>query len=132
MNVHDNGSASSCRILIIDDEESIRVSLKYHFEDCGFDTEAVASAEEALRLMEQNLPKAVIVDLRLPGMDGLEFLRIAASRWPDVKYLIYTGSPAASIPEELVSIPGISSRLFFKPLPDLSELTNEVSRLIED
>lgn len=120
------------RVLIIDDEESIRVSLKYHFEDCGFDTRSVGSAEEALGMMEHDLPDAVIVDLRLPGMDGVEFLRTAAARWPEVRYLIYTGSPAASVPEELVSIPGVSSRLFFKPLPDLSELSDEVSRLLED
>ncbi|MBN2586627.1 MAG: response regulator [Candidatus Fermentibacteraceae bacterium] len=118
-------------VLIIDDEESIRISLKYHFEDCGFRTRSVDSAEEALSVMDEELPDAVIVDLRLPGMDGLEFLRIAISRWPDVHYIIYTGSPAASVPEDLVSIPGVSGRLFFKPLVDLAELSDHVTSLVK-
>lgn len=122
--------AAGVRVLVIDDEESIRVSLKYHFDDCGYKTRAVDSAEGALEMMEEELPDVVIVDLRLPGMDGMEFLRIAGSRWPQVHYIIYTGSPAASVPEELVSIPGVSSRLFFKPLVDLSELSDQVAALV--
>jgi CheY-like chemotaxis protein len=124
------GRDAEISVLIIDDEESIRVSRKYHFEDCGFRTRSVESAEEALARMEGDLPDAVIVDLRLPGMDGIEFLRLATARWPDVHYIIYTGSPAASVPEELVSIPGVSGRLFFKPLVKLSELSDHVSSLV--
>jgi len=122
-------SRDPIRVLIVDDEESIRVSLHFHFEDCGFGTRAAGSAEKAMDLMEEELPDAVIVDLRLPGMDGMEFIRQASGRWPDVHYIIYTGSPAASVPEEIGSITGVSRKLFFKPLADLSELSDEVIRL---
>lgn len=126
------GTRTAGSVLIIDDEESIRVSLDYHFQDCGFRTRTVGSAEEALSGMGDELPDAVIVDLRLPGMDGMEFLRLAAAEWPEVHYVIYTGSPAASIPEELVSIPGVSARLFYKPLADLMEISEHVRGLITD
>ena len=103
-------------VLIIDDDESIRVSLTFHFDDCGFKTYSVETAEEALDLMENVLVNSVIVDLRLPGIDGIEFIRQASNRWPDARYVIYTGSSIASIPDEILSISSVSSKLFLKPL----------------
>ncbi len=119
-------------ILIIDDDESVRVSLKFHFDDCGFKTQSVETAEEALDLMKKSQLDAVIVDLRLPGMDGIEFIKQASKKWSDVRYVIYTGSPIASIPNEILSINSVSSKLFFKPIGNLFELSDEVNRLISE
>ena len=129
-NSMDNYSDEKLSVLIIDDDESIRVSLKFHFDDCGFKTYSVETAEEALDLMENELVNSVIVDLRLPGIDGIEFIRQASKRWPDARYVIYTGSPIASIPNEILSIASVSSKLFFKPIGNLFELSDEVNRLI--
>jgi DNA-binding response OmpR family regulator len=68
-------------VLIIDDDESIRVSLQFHFEDCGFKTHSVETAEEALDLMKKTSVDSVIVDLRLPGIDGIEFIKQASKKW---------------------------------------------------
>ena len=118
-------------VLIIDDDESIRISLKFHFDDCGFKTFSVETAEEALDLMNTEPVNAVIVDLRLPGIDGIEFIRQASKKWPDSRYIIYTGSPIASIPDEILSISSVSSKLFFKPIGNLFELSDEVIRRIK-
>ena len=123
-------SSEQLSVLIIDDDESIRVSLKFHFDDCGFKTHSVETAEEALDLMENVLVNSVIVDLRLPGIDGIEFIRQASKRWPDARYVIYTGSPITSIPDDILSIASVSSKLFFKPIGNLFELSDEVNRLI--
>jgi len=117
-------------VLIIDDDEAVRLSLKFHFDDCGFITQSVQTAEEALNLMENTKVDAAIVDLRLPGINGIEFIRLAADKWPDVMYVIYTGSPAANIPDEILSTISVSPKMFFKPLSDLSELSDEVIRII--
>lgn len=117
-------------VLIIDDDESIRVSLKFHFDDCGFRTYSVETAEEALVLMNNKPINSVIVDLRLPGIDGIEFIRQATKNWPDARYVIYTGSPIASIPDDILSISSVSPKLFFKPIGNLFELSDEVNRII--
>ena len=117
-------------VLIIDDDESIRVSLKFHFDDCGFRTYSVETAEEALVLMNNEPINSVIVDLRLPGIDGIEFIRQATKNWPDARYVIYTGSPIASIPDDILSISSVSSKLFFKPIGNLFEISDEVNRII--
>ncbi len=129
-NTPDTSPHEPLSIIIIDDDESVRVSLKFHFDDCGFQTSSVETAEEALDLMKKAQVDAVIVDLRLPGMDGIEFIRQASKKWSDVRYVIYTGSPIASIPNEILSISSVSSKLFFKPIGNLFELSDEVNRLI--
>ena len=127
MDIHANQQLS---VLIIDDDESIRVSLKFHFDDCGFRTYSVETAEEALVLMNNEPINSVIVDLRLPGIDGIEFIRQATKNWPDARYVIYTGSPIASIPDDILSISSVSSKLFFKPIGNLFEISDEVNRII--
>lgn len=116
---------------ILDDDESVRISLKFHFIDCGFSTHCVRTAEEALDLMEREHVDSAIVDLRLPGMDGEEFIRQASKRWPEVRYIIYTGSPSASIPDEILAISTVSSSVFHKPVSMLSDLSDEIIRLTD-
>src|SRR6476620_2288173 len=63
------------RILIVDDEPGIRQSLKGVFEDEGFSTEAVSTGEDCLKKVEHNQYDLVLLDIWLPGIDGLETLR---------------------------------------------------------
>ena len=63
------------RILIVDDEPGIRQSLKGVFEDEGFVTDSVASGEECLRRIADSAYDLVLLDVWLPGIDGLETLR---------------------------------------------------------
>jgi len=63
------------RILIVDDEPGIRQSLKGVFEDEGFPTETVSSGEECLKKIEQDAYDLVLLDIWLPGIDGIETLR---------------------------------------------------------
>src|SRR5881396_3643203 len=63
------------RILIVDDEPGIRQSLKGVFEDEGFLTEVVSSGEECLKKIEQDAYDLVLLDIWLPGIDGIETLR---------------------------------------------------------
>ena len=62
-------------ILIVDDEPGIRETLRLVLGDEGYDTEAVASGEECLRAFEKRDFDLVLLDVWLPGVDGLETLR---------------------------------------------------------
>lgn len=81
----------SDRILFVDDEkfvlETFRRNLRKHFE-----IETAASGLDALQLMESNGPFAVVVsDLKMPVMNGVEFLGIVRTRWPDTVRIMLTG-----------------------------------------
>ncbi len=78
-------------ILIVDDEPGIRLSLTGVFEDEGFDVVAVESGEEALREFEQRLHTCVLLDVWLPGIDGLETLERLKAAYPEVGVVMISG-----------------------------------------
>src|ERR1044071_9390340 len=79
------------RILIVDDEPGIRQSLKGVFEDEGFTTEAVSTGEDCLKKIEQNPYDLVLLDIWLPGMDGLETLRRLREKSPRTHVIMISG-----------------------------------------
>jgi two-component system alkaline phosphatase synthesis response regulator PhoP len=66
-------------ILIVDDEEDIRELITYNLQKEGFEVTAVESGEQALSEVKNHAPHLVILDLMLPGMDGLEICRLMKS-----------------------------------------------------
>ena len=62
-------------ILVVEDEEDIRELLKYNLEKEGFQVVAVATGEAALPAVRDHLPDLLLLDLMLPGIDGLEVCR---------------------------------------------------------
>jgi DNA-binding NtrC family response regulator len=66
------------RILVVEDEEKLRRVVQLHLESLGFEVDGAASAEQALPLA--GLASAVITDLRLPGMDGIQLIKQLQAR----------------------------------------------------
>ena len=62
-------------ILIVDDDQLLRRSLSLQLEQAGYRTSTAASAEDALALLQRQRPDLILLDVGLPGMDGLEALR---------------------------------------------------------
>ncbi|WIV51962.1 sigma-54 dependent transcriptional regulator [Marivivens sp. LCG002] len=63
------------KIAIVDDEKDMRQSISQWLALSGFDTETFASAEEALKGINSDYPGIVVSDIKMPGMDGMQFLR---------------------------------------------------------
>jgi len=78
------------RILILDDDEGIRRSLEIMLKGDGHHTLAAASAEGALALLEREPTDIALVDLQLPGMDGIAFTKALRDRRRDVDVVIIT------------------------------------------
>ncbi|GKT09000.1 response regulator [Desulforhabdus sp. TSK] len=78
------------RILIVDDERNIRLTLKAVLDAIGLEADAVFQGEEALQKLAEKTYAVMILDLRLPGMDGLTVLRRAAERLSETKVIIIT------------------------------------------
>ena len=64
-------------MLLVDDDEFIRDSLSIAFKNKGCSMQTVETAEEGLDILDQEKFDVIISDFRLPGIDGLEFLRLA-------------------------------------------------------
>jgi len=63
------------RILLVDDEESIQLLYRGEFEDEGFEIDSAYNGDEALVKFQENPPDLVILDINMPGMNGIEVLR---------------------------------------------------------
>ena len=78
-------------VLIVEDETRLRELLLRSLTNWGFDASAARSAEEALRHSDASPPDIVLLDLNLPGMDGLEFFTSLRRRRPEVQGIVLTG-----------------------------------------
>ncbi|MBT8198707.1 MAG: response regulator, partial [Acidimicrobiia bacterium] len=63
------------QVLVVDDEEPIRDLVASYLRDEGFDVTEAATGEAALESLDRSVPDLVVLDIRLPGIDGLEVLR---------------------------------------------------------
>ena len=80
------------KVLIVDDQELFRESLKVVLsvsENIRV-TDAVSGVDQALKSAEQDRPDVVLMDMRMPGMDGVEGTRLFKKRWPDIKIIVLT------------------------------------------
>ncbi|MBI4580077.1 MAG: response regulator [Planctomycetes bacterium] len=79
------------RILVVEDEQRLRDMLLAAVPDMGFAVTGVPSGERALEVMERSPHDILLLDLRLPGMSGLDLCETVHQRWPDAVALILTG-----------------------------------------
>ena len=78
-------------ILVVDDEESICQSLRGILSDEGYEVRTAGSGEDALKAIEEDVPDLVLLDIWLPGMDGLEALKIIKAETPQVPVIMMSG-----------------------------------------
>lgn len=78
-------------ILIVDDQESIATSLSGILSDEGFETITASNGYEALKRIEADSPDLILLDIWMPGMDGLDTLREIRKSHPGVQVIMITG-----------------------------------------
>ncbi len=83
--------AKAMKIAIIDDELDMRQSISQWLALSGYDTETFASAEDALKGIGPDYPGVVVSDIRMPGMDGMSFLRRLMSQDSALPVIMITG-----------------------------------------
>ncbi len=92
------------RILIVDDDEVVRRSYLRSLQSDSFKVAAASNGDEALRAMEQDPFDVVLLDMRMPGQNGLSVLRTIKQKWPESEVVIITGYPTVDSAKEAVRL----------------------------
>lgn len=82
------------RIIVVDDEENIRQTLKEILTDEGYLVMTASGGEEALRMIPSEAPDLVLLDIWIPGIDGIQTLKILKNMDPDIEVVMMTGHGA--------------------------------------
>lgn len=117
------------RILIIDDEKAVRNSFGAHLEDCGYQIITAENGRLGLDLFERESPDLVLVDLRMPEVDGLQVLKTISQQSPLTPLLVASGTGIINDAVEALHCGAWDYLL--KPIADLSILTHAVSAALE-
>lgn len=91
-------------ILIVDDEEIVRRSYARTLSGAQCNADAVWSGDEALRAMERQPYDVVLLDLRMPGTDGMTVLKTIKQKWPESEVVVITGFPSIEGAKESVRL----------------------------
>lgn len=79
------------RVLVVDDEADFLETMVNRLRRRGLPAEGALSGPEALEMMRRQEFDVVVLDVRMPGMDGLEVLRGIKDKWPFVEVIMLTG-----------------------------------------
>ncbi|MFH1672390.1 MAG: response regulator [Pseudomonadota bacterium] len=82
---------NSIRLLLVDDEERFTRTLSKRLSERGLDVATASSGSQALKLMEDNVYDVAVVDIKMPGMDGVETLREIRKVSPLTEVILLTG-----------------------------------------
>lgn len=91
-------------ILIVDDEEIVRRSHLRSLESTGCHAQVAEDGSEALRVMEEHPFDVILLDLRMPGLDGMDVLQTIKERWPDSEVVVITGYPTIESAKKAVQL----------------------------
>ncbi len=94
----------TANILIVDDEEVVRLSQLRILADAHCNAAVAWNGTEALQVMEQHPFDVVLLDLRMPGLDGMSVLKTIKERWPESEVVIITGYPSIETAKEAVRL----------------------------
>ncbi|MGI6142683.1 MAG: response regulator [bacterium] len=115
------------RILVVDDQLGIRRLLEEVFRDDCYQVVCAANGEEALVRWEECEPDLVLLDMKMPGMDGLDVLTKVAGKYPHVPVIIMTAYGELHIVEEALNQ---GARGYVTKPFDVLELRRMVDKLL--
>jgi two-component system, response regulator, stage 0 sporulation protein F len=113
------------KILIVDDQYGIRILLNEVFQKEGYTTYQAANGMQALEIVRKHQPDLVLLDMKIPGMDGIEILKRLKEIDPDIKVIIMTAYGELDMIQETKELGAIMH--FAKPF-DIDDLREAVKK----
>ena len=81
---------SGNKVLVVDDEENLRTLYREELESDGYAVRTAPDAASALKMIEEETPDVVVMDIRMPRMDGVEAMGLMLSRRSDLPVILNT------------------------------------------
>lgn len=116
------------KVLLVDDEKDFLEALVARLRLRGFEAKGVGNGREALENLAEDQPDVVVLDLKMPGMDGLDVLRRIRIDYPEVEVVILTGHGSTEAGMEGVSLGAFA--YLVKPVK-LVELVEKVEEALQ-
>ena len=115
------------KILIVDDQFGIRILLNEVFQKEGYQTFQAANGIQALDIVTKHSPDLVLLDMKIPGMDGIEILKRMKVIDPDIRVIIMTAYGELDMIQEAKDLGAITH--FAKPF-DIDDIRAAVKKHI--
>ncbi|MGG3799891.1 response regulator [Metabacillus fastidiosus] len=115
------------KILIVDDQYGIRILLNEVFQKEGYETHQAANGIQALEIVENNVPDLVLLDMKIPGMDGIEILKRMKVIDKDIRVIIMTAYGELDMIQEAKDLGALTH--FAKPF-DIDEIRGAVRKYL--
>jgi DNA-binding NtrC family response regulator len=113
------------KVLLVDDEEDFLEVLAERMTSRGIEVSTATSAAEAIRMAENESFDAIIVDLMMPEMDGLEALKLIKEKKPESQVILLTGHATLDKGIEAMKLGAVD---FLEKPADLSQLTEKIKK----
>jgi DNA-binding response OmpR family regulator len=104
------------RVLIVDDERLIAITLKHVFSAKGYHPRIAETAEQALQVLDTWVPDLAILDVNLPQMDGVELAIRIRALCPECRTVLISGAPESEIVVQRYGPAGHGLELLAKPI----------------
>ena len=115
------------RILVVDDDENIRNTVKAILEDEGYLVDVATTGKEAIQRTEETTYTVALLDIRLPDMEGIELLKLMKDAVPRTRKIIVTGYP--SMQNAVTALNNSADAYLIKPV-DIEKLLKTVEEQI--
>jgi DNA-binding NtrC family response regulator len=120
---------SNAVVLVIDDEVLIRESIVTYLGDSGFQVVQAGDGPTGIKMAADHAPEVILLDLRMPEMDGLEVLSKVTRQWPEIPVVVVTGAGVLRDAIEALRLGAFD--FISKPIIDMAILENAVCRAVE-
>ena len=117
------------KILAIDDEPVIRDSIASYLEDSGFKVLQAGDGKEGLALFREHAPDLILLDLRMPEMDGLAFLETLQKESPDTPVIVVSGTGV--LQDAIEALRAGAHDFVTKPILDMAVLEHSIQNALE-
>jgi len=115
-------------VLIVDDEKNIRLTLAMALETLNLQVEMAAHGEEALQKLAEKSYDLILLDMRLPGLDGMEVLGRVVKTWSQSKVIVITAYGSSEMAVEAMTLGAVD----FLPKPfDPEDVRKTVTRILD-
>ena len=114
------------KILIVDDEPNILEVLQSFFESEGYDVITADCGASAISLLEEPYPQIILLDIRMPDMDGIQCLRLIKDKAPEIQVVMMSGFATVQMAKKSLTIGAFD--YICKPLsfPHLKEVIQQI------